>query len=51
MAHPALAPRTPVPGLLLAGQDVVSLGIPGALMGGFMAAAALEPRLWGRMPR
>lgn len=51
MAHPALAPRTPVPALLLAGQDVVSLGIPGALMGGFMAAAALEPRLWGRMPR
>jgi all-trans-retinol 13,14-reductase len=51
MAHPALAPRTPVPGLLLAGQDVVSLGIPGALMGGFMAAAAMEPRLWGQLPR
>jgi len=51
MTHRALAPRTPVPGLLLAGQDVVSLGIPGALMGGFMAAAALQPRLWGRLPR
>ena len=51
MVHSALAPRTPVPGLLLAGQDVVSLGIPGALMGGFMAAASLEPRLWTQMPR
>ncbi len=51
MAHPALRVRTPVPGLLLAGQDVVSLGIGGAFMGGYMAAAALEPRLWGQMTR
>jgi len=45
MRHSALKVRTPVPGLLLAGQDVVSLGVPGAFMGGFMAAASLEPRL------
>jgi all-trans-retinol 13,14-reductase len=38
--------RTPVPGLLLAGQDAASLGVPGAFLGGFMAAAAVEPRLW-----
>jgi all-trans-retinol 13,14-reductase len=51
MAHPALRIRTPVPGLLLAGQDVVSLGIGGAFMGGFMAAATLEPRLWRQVTR
>jgi len=49
IAHPALRIRTPVPGLLLAGQDVVSLGIAGAFMGGFIAAASLEPRLWRQM--
>lgn len=42
----ALRPGTPVPGLLLAGQDAVGPGIPGALMGGLMAAAAVEPGLW-----
>jgi all-trans-retinol 13,14-reductase len=47
----ALDIRTPVPGLLLAGQDAASLGIPGAFMGGFMAAAAVEPRLWMEMNR
>jgi phytoene dehydrogenase-like protein len=41
----ALAARTPVPGLLLAGQDVASPGVTGAMMGGVLAAAALEPRL------
>lgn len=43
---PELHTRTPVPGLLLAGQDVASLGIEGATMGGLMAAASLEPKLW-----
>ncbi len=42
----ALRVRTPVPGLFLAGQDAASLGVQGAFMGGYMAAAALEPRLW-----
>lgn len=45
----ALRVRTPVPGLLLAGQDVASLGVQGAFMGGFMAAACLEPQLWGEI--
>jgi all-trans-retinol 13,14-reductase len=47
----ALGVRTPVRGLLLAGQDALSLGIPGAFMGGFMAAASVEPRLWMEMNR
>lgn len=42
----ALGVRTPVRGLLLAGQDALSLGVPGAFMGGYMAAASVEPRLW-----
>ncbi len=46
---PALHARSPVPGLLLAGQDVSSLGIQGAAMGGLMAAATQEPRLWRRL--
>jgi all-trans-retinol 13,14-reductase len=45
----ALRSRTPVPGLYLAGQDAASMGIQGAFMGGFMAAAAIEPRLWLEM--
>jgi phytoene dehydrogenase-like protein len=43
---PALRPRTPIGGLLLAGQDVCTPGVTGAMMGGLMAAANLEPGLW-----
>jgi all-trans-retinol 13,14-reductase len=49
MSHSALKVRTPVPGLLLAGQDAAGPGIQGAFMGGFMAAASIEPRLWKEM--
>lgn len=45
----ALRQRTPVSGLLLAGQDAASLGVQGASMGGFMAAACAEPQLWRRL--
>ena len=51
MSHRALKVRTPVPGLLLAGQDAAGPGIQGAFMGGFMAAASIEPRLWKEMNR
>jgi all-trans-retinol 13,14-reductase len=51
MSHSALNVRTPVPGLLLAGQDAAGPGIQGAFMGGFMAAASIEPRLWRAMSR
>jgi len=49
MRSRALRVRTPVSGLLLAGQDVVSPGIPGAFMGGLMSAASVEPRLWRQL--
>jgi all-trans-retinol 13,14-reductase len=51
MRHNALNIRTPLRGLLLAGQDAASPGIQGAFMGGFMAAASIEPRLWREMRR
>jgi all-trans-retinol 13,14-reductase len=43
---PALRSRTPIGGLLLAGQDACTPGVAGAMMGGLMAAANLEPQLW-----
>jgi all-trans-retinol 13,14-reductase len=46
---PALHVRTPMPGLLLAGQDVISPGIPGAFMGGLLAAAQVEPSVWAHL--
>ena len=45
----ALDVRTPVPGLLLAGQDVSGPGIQAACMSGLLAAAALEPTLLRRL--
>lgn len=49
LTTPALHVRTPLPGLLLAGQDVTSPGVPGAFMGGLMAAAAVDPALWSKV--
>lgn len=46
MRHSALRIHTPVEGLLLAGQDAIAPGIQGAFMGGFLAAASTERRLW-----
>lgn len=46
----ALQASTPVPGLFLAGQDVVSPGIPGALWGGLLAAASVDPKLLRQIP-
>lgn len=45
----SLRAKTPVPGLYLTGQDVGSAGITGAMMGGMLAAAALEPKLVARL--
>ena len=39
----ALGAKTPIKGLYLAGQDVASPGIPGALWGGVLAAASVDP--------
>jgi phytoene dehydrogenase-like protein len=41
----ALRAQTPIPGLYLAGQDVASPGIPGALAGGSIAAACVDSRV------
>jgi all-trans-retinol 13,14-reductase len=45
LASPALDVRTPVPGLLLAGQDVVGAGVYPSSLSGLLAAAAIEPSL------
>ncbi len=46
----SLRARTPIPGLFLTGQDVSSAGITGAMMGGVIAAAAVEPRVMSHVP-
>ncbi|MFN3225675.1 MAG: phytoene desaturase family protein [Hyphomicrobiales bacterium] len=46
----ALQTRTPIPGLYLAGQDVLTPGIPGALWGGILAAATVDPKLFRQLP-
>lgn len=45
----ALRAKTPIPGLFLAGQDVASPGIPGALWGGLLAAASVDPKVLGKL--
>ena len=45
----ALRAKTPIQGLYLAGQDVASPGIPGALMGGLLAAGSIDPKVVGKI--
>lgn len=40
----ALRPKSPIPGLYFAGSEVSGVGVIGAMMGGVLAAAAVEPR-------
>ena len=42
----ALRAKTPIEGLYLSGQDVVSQGIQGALWGGILCAASVDPKLF-----
>lgn len=51
LLNPALHLRTPVQGLLLAGQDVLGPGVQASFMAGLMAAASFEPVLWKEMGR
>jgi all-trans-retinol 13,14-reductase len=44
-----LGVRTPIRGLYLAGQDAATTGVTGAMMGGVLAAAALEPRVLAQL--
>jgi all-trans-retinol 13,14-reductase len=43
--------RTPVHGLLLAGQDVAGPGVPAAFMAGLLAATAVDVGVWREMGR
>lgn len=45
----ALQAKTPVPGLYLSGQDVVSQGIQGALWGGILCAASIDPKVFKQL--
>lgn len=45
----SLRVRTPVKGLYLAGQDVTTPGITGAMMGGVLAAAAIDSRIFRQL--
>ena len=47
---PSLRAKTPVPSLYFAGQDVTSMGVTGAMMGGVIAAAAVEPMIFRHTP-
>ena len=47
----ALRANTPIPGLFLAGQDVASPGIPGALWGGLLSAASVDPKVFPKFRR
>jgi all-trans-retinol 13,14-reductase len=48
---PHLRTRTPIKNLYLAGGDVATLGVTGALVGGILAAATVEPRVFTRLFR
>jgi all-trans-retinol 13,14-reductase len=49
MLSEAFNARTPVPGLYLTGQDVMTPGIAGALAGGMLGAAAVDPRVFQKL--
>lgn len=49
MLASALSPRTPVKGLLLAGQDVATPGVQGALIGGLFAVGCVSPKVFGKL--
>ena len=51
MGSTALNLRTPVAGLLLAGQDVAGPGVQASFMAGLMAAAAVDSGVWREMGR
>ncbi|MCY1009614.1 hypothetical protein OV079_29420 [Nannocystis pusilla] len=42
-ANPYLRPRSKIPGLFFAGSEVATVGVIGAMMGGALAAAAVDP--------
>ena len=49
MLSDALRMKTPIKGLYLSGQDTVSPGIPGAMWGGVLCAASIDPKVFPLM--
>ncbi len=45
----ALRMKTPIEGLYLTGQDVLTPGIPGAFWGGVLAASSIDPKVFLKM--
>jgi all-trans-retinol 13,14-reductase len=45
----ALRMKTPIDGLYLTGQDVLTPGIPGAFWGGFLCAGSIDPKVFMHM--
>ena len=45
----ALRVKTPIDGLYLTGQDVLTPGIPGAFWGGVLCAGSIDPRVYLHM--
>jgi len=49
MLSDALRMKTPVKGLYLAGQDALTPGIPGAMWGGLLCAASIDPKVFAHL--
>jgi all-trans-retinol 13,14-reductase len=49
MLSDSLSARTPVPGLFLTGQDILTPGIAGALFAGTLCAAAIDSRVFEKL--
>lgn len=45
----ALRMKTPIEGLYLTGQDVLTPGVPGAFWGGFLCAVSIDPKVFVHM--
>ena len=49
MLSNALRMKTPVEGLYLAGQDALTPGVPGAMWGGLLCAASIDPKVFAHL--
>ena len=49
MLSDALRMKTPIKGLYLSGQDTTSPGVPGAMWGGVLCAASIDPKVFLQM--
>ena len=49
MLSDALRMKTPIKGLFLSGQDTASPGVPGAMWGGILCAASIDPKVFPKL--